>query len=261
MSSMTIQPIASAITSPRSTNPQLGGRGFRLRSEDSGQVFAYTDGTTNGWFKMERPSVLMENGHVTYLTFAVSDVDKDSQIPANSSHGSKIVVIPFDGVRFDCETGQGSCADGQDAGTDSGGMGGRDGSAADVTIADGGGGHGGSSSGGTSGGVSSGGSSGSGGAGGSGGVGGSGGAGGSGGTVRSVSGGATGNAGGAGGNASSGGAGGASAGGNGAGGASNTMPSAGTGGMAPVVRPGAHLELVARQRNREERRASVRMRL
>jgi len=50
---------------------------------------------------MERPSVIMENGHVTHLTFAVSDVDKNNQIPAGSNHGSKVIVVPFDGVSFE----------------------------------------------------------------------------------------------------------------------------------------------------------------
>jgi hypothetical protein len=98
--------------------------GFAYDPRMADKLFAYTDGTANGWFKMERPSVLMENGHVTHLTFAVSDVDKDSQIPANSSHGSKIVVIPFDGVRFDCETGNAPCDERRDAGSDTGSTGG-----------------------------------------------------------------------------------------------------------------------------------------
>ena len=39
------------------------------------------------------------------MTFAVSDVEKNDQIPANSNHGSKIIVVPFDGAAFDGETG------------------------------------------------------------------------------------------------------------------------------------------------------------
>ncbi len=102
--------------------------GFAYDPRMSDKIFSYTDGTAVGWYKMERPGVLMENGHVTHLTFAVSDVDKDSQIPANSSHGSKIIVIPFDGVQFDCDTGQGACDDGRDAGTATGGKASTDGS-------------------------------------------------------------------------------------------------------------------------------------
>jgi len=72
------------------------------------KLFSYVASTTvNQWNKMERPSVLLQDGHVTHVTWAVSDVDKDNQIPANSNHGSKIIVVPFDGVAFDAETGIG----------------------------------------------------------------------------------------------------------------------------------------------------------
>lgn len=71
------------------------------------QIFSYTDGTVGYWFKMERPSVLIENGHVTHLTFAVSDVDKNNQITAGTDHGSKVIVVPFDGLAFDSDTGVG----------------------------------------------------------------------------------------------------------------------------------------------------------
>jgi hypothetical protein len=222
--------------------------GFAYDPRMADKIFVYTDGTTNGWYKMERPAVLMENGHVTHLSFAVSDVDKDSQIPAYSSHGSKIVVMPFDGVRFDCETGQVPCDEGRDAGTDTGGRGGTDGGANATGGAAAGAGGGPRTSIGGAGGSVRGGAGGSGGrvSGGAGGTGGrpnSGGAGG-------ASGGSSANSGGAGGNANSGGAGGASggssansgaaggsansggAGGAGAGGSSNTMPSGGAGGMA-----------------------------
>jgi hypothetical protein len=60
----------------------------------------YTDGTVNHWEKMERPGVLLENGHVTHFTFAVLDVPKDQEL-GNDTHGSKIIVVPFDGVAFD----------------------------------------------------------------------------------------------------------------------------------------------------------------
>jgi len=69
------------------------------------QIFSYTDGTVDHWFKMERPSVLVENGLITHVTFAVADVNKDNQIPAGSNHGSKVIVVPFDGVAFDKDTG------------------------------------------------------------------------------------------------------------------------------------------------------------
>jgi hypothetical protein len=71
------------------------------------QLFSTTDGTVNNWFKMERPGVVMENGHITHFTFAVSDVDKNNQVTAGSNHGSKVLVMAFDGVTFDAETGIG----------------------------------------------------------------------------------------------------------------------------------------------------------
>jgi len=69
------------------------------------QLFSTSDGTVDDWFKMERPGVIMDNGHITHMTFAVSDVDKNNQIPAGSNHGSKVVVMAFDGVAFDADTG------------------------------------------------------------------------------------------------------------------------------------------------------------
>jgi hypothetical protein len=60
----------------------------------------YTDGTVNRWAKLERPGVYMENGHVTAVTLDAIDVQKEEQI-GNNGHGSKIIVIPFDGVALD----------------------------------------------------------------------------------------------------------------------------------------------------------------
>ena len=60
----------------------------------------YTDGTVNHWNNIERPGVYMENGHVTAFTFAVLDVPKAQELP-NDNHGSKVIVVPFDGVAFD----------------------------------------------------------------------------------------------------------------------------------------------------------------
>jgi hypothetical protein len=60
----------------------------------------YTDGTVNHWDKIERPGVFLENGHVAYFTFAVLDVPKDREL-GNDNHGSKVIVVPFDGVTFD----------------------------------------------------------------------------------------------------------------------------------------------------------------
>ena len=50
----------------------------------------------------------LENGLITHVTFAVSDVDKNNQISAGTNHGSKVIVVPFDGVTFDKDTGVGA---------------------------------------------------------------------------------------------------------------------------------------------------------
>ena len=60
----------------------------------------YTDGTVNHWHKLERPGVLIENGHVTALTLAVLDTQKETQ-RGNDGHGSKVIVVPFDGAALD----------------------------------------------------------------------------------------------------------------------------------------------------------------
>ncbi len=60
----------------------------------------YTDGTVNHWNKIERPNVYLENGHVAYFTFAVIDVPKEQDL-GNENHGSKVIVVPFDGVALD----------------------------------------------------------------------------------------------------------------------------------------------------------------
>lgn len=63
----------------------------------------YKGGTVNHWEKMERPNVYLENGHVKYFTFAVIDVPKEED-KGNDNHGSKVLVVPFDGVAFDRDT-------------------------------------------------------------------------------------------------------------------------------------------------------------
>jgi hypothetical protein len=62
----------------------------------------YTNGAVNHWNKMERPSVLIEKGHVTAMTLAVIDVPKDQE-HGSDHHGSKVIVIPFDGAALDRE--------------------------------------------------------------------------------------------------------------------------------------------------------------
>ena len=60
----------------------------------------YTDGTVNHWHKLERPGVLIENGHVVAVTLAALDVPKEQE-KGNDAHGSKILVLPFDGAALD----------------------------------------------------------------------------------------------------------------------------------------------------------------
>jgi hypothetical protein len=60
----------------------------------------YTDGTVNRWHKLERPGVVIENGHVTHVSLAVLDVEKEREL-GNDKHGSKVIVIPFDGAALD----------------------------------------------------------------------------------------------------------------------------------------------------------------
>ena len=60
----------------------------------------YPDGTVNHWNKLERPAVYLENGHVVAMTFAAIDVEKE-QDRGGDGHGSKVIVIPFDGAALD----------------------------------------------------------------------------------------------------------------------------------------------------------------
>jgi hypothetical protein len=102
-------------------------RGLAYDPRAAQQIFSYTDGTVDHWFKMERPGVVLENGQVTYVTFAVSDVDKNNQIGAGSDHGSKVIVVPFNGAQLDCDIGpcdnaaEGGAPPVVDAGSASGG--------------------------------------------------------------------------------------------------------------------------------------------
>jgi MYXO-CTERM domain-containing protein len=71
-----------------------------LAYDPTSNFVRYTDGTINHWYKAERPGVVLQNGHVTAFSFAVIDVDKTLDL-ANDTHGSKVIVVPFDGVTFD----------------------------------------------------------------------------------------------------------------------------------------------------------------
>lgn len=93
--------------------------GLAFSPREYQKIFCYEGGTCNQWYKMERPGVVLQGGHPTHITWAVADVDKDNQIPANSNHGSKVIVVPFDGTAFDSDYGTGS--GGSSGGTGTGG--------------------------------------------------------------------------------------------------------------------------------------------
>jgi hypothetical protein len=63
-------------------------------------IVRYPNGTVNHWNKAERPSVFIENGHVVAMTLAVIDVEKEQE-KGRDGHGSKVIVIPFDGAALD----------------------------------------------------------------------------------------------------------------------------------------------------------------
>ena len=71
-----------------------------LAYEPGADFIRYDNGIVNHWNKLERPGIVLENGHVVALTFAVIDVPKEEQTPG-SKHGSKIIVVPFDGAAMD----------------------------------------------------------------------------------------------------------------------------------------------------------------
>ncbi len=102
--------------------------GYAWSPRDYQKIFCYEGTTTcSQWYKMERPGVVLEDGHPTHITWAVSDVDKDNQVLPGTPHGTKIVVVPFDGVSFDNDFGSGGTggAGAGGAGTGGAGTGGR----------------------------------------------------------------------------------------------------------------------------------------
>lgn len=89
----------------------------------------YSDGTVNHWYNVERPGVLLENGHVTHFSFAVTDLDKDQAGQINTG-GSKVLVVRFNGAQFDCDNGDvASCQDAAAGGSGGSSAGGAAGSA------------------------------------------------------------------------------------------------------------------------------------
>jgi MYXO-CTERM domain-containing protein len=104
------------------TSTGLAYQGTQTPANANSNWLRYTDGTVNQWHNMERVSVYQENGHVTHFTFAVTDVDKNTT--AVNTGGSKILVVPFNGVQFDCDNGDAaSCAEVSGGGGGSGGAG------------------------------------------------------------------------------------------------------------------------------------------
>lgn len=82
---------------------QDGIRGWKFQGlayDPTKDFVRYIDGTVNHWNKMERPGVYLENGHVVAVTLAAIDVPKEED-HGNEPHGSKVLIIPFDGAALD----------------------------------------------------------------------------------------------------------------------------------------------------------------
>ncbi len=91
--------------------------GYAWSPRDYQKIFCYEGTTTcTAWYKMERPGVVLQDGHPTHITWAVSDVDKDTQVLPGTNHGTKVVVVPFDGVTFDNDFGVGGSGGGAGTG-------------------------------------------------------------------------------------------------------------------------------------------------
>ena len=98
--------VAYHLTSPDGIHDWTD-RGLAYDPRMAKQLFSTTDGAIVSWTKMERPNIIMESGHITHFTFAVTDVQKE-QITGGSNHGTKVLVVAFDGATFDAETGVGA---------------------------------------------------------------------------------------------------------------------------------------------------------
>ena len=42
-------------------------QGFAFDPRQAKQLFSYTDGTIEHWYKMERPNIYVEDGHISFL--------------------------------------------------------------------------------------------------------------------------------------------------------------------------------------------------
>ncbi len=62
-------------------------------------IFRYEDGTVNNWYTVQRPTVYVEDEKIKAFNFSVIDVHKGWD-GGNDNHGSKIMVVPFDGDAF-----------------------------------------------------------------------------------------------------------------------------------------------------------------
>jgi len=115
--------------------------GYGWSPRDYQKLFCYEGtNTCTQWYKMERPGVVLQDGHPTHITWAVADVDKDNQVLPGTNHGTKVIVVPFDGVSFDSDFGVGGSGGvGTGGAASTGGVGGVGGdNAAGGTLAGGG---------------------------------------------------------------------------------------------------------------------------
>lgn len=73
-------------------------RGIAFKKD--ADVFRYPDGTVNQWGIVQRMTVFVDEGHPSHFLFSAIDVHKGKDNP-NDSHGSKIILVPFDGESLD----------------------------------------------------------------------------------------------------------------------------------------------------------------
>ena len=65
----------------------------------SGRIWISKTGIL-GPYTVQGPPIYTTNGHVVAMTLAVIDVPKDDE-KGNDGHGSKVIVIPFEGSALD----------------------------------------------------------------------------------------------------------------------------------------------------------------
>ena len=115
--------------------------GYAWSPRDYQKLFCYEGTTTcTQWYKMERPGVVLQDGHPTHITWAVADVDKDNQVLPGTNHGTKVIVVPFDGITFDNDFGVPGASGGAGTGgaSSTAGAGGNNVTAGSGGLADGG---------------------------------------------------------------------------------------------------------------------------